>query len=364
MKIKRSIRKMIIVGFWLIAGSGVLILLIAAIRSRNHQVCEGYAVDISGPKEQWFMNKKDVVDLLTKNGTVVLKGKPIQEIDLRRIEERMEKDPWVKNVELFFDNNEMLQVKVEEREPVARIFTVGGNSFYVDSSGEQLPLSEKLSARVPVFTSYPTEKIKLRGADSLLVQQVKQLSAFILKDPFWMAQVSQIDITPVRTFEIIPTIGSHVVEFGDGSDYEKKFKRLLRFYQQVLNKTGMNAYERINVQYDKQVIGIKKGAPMSRYDSLQAVRNVAAMIASSNAVQQQAMMNDGATAAVTNNEKPVKDSNTVSVTSTIASPANPPVKTKPYESSRATSGQKNKPAAKPAAARKPKAVMPTRNKKH
>lgn len=357
MKVKRRIRKIVVIGCWLIAGSGMLILLVAAIRSRNNQVCAGYAVDISGPKEQWFMNKKDVIDLLTKSGTVVLKGKPIQEIDLRRIEERMEKEPWIRNVELFIDNNEMLQVKVEEREPVARIFTLGGNSFYIDSSGAQLPLSEKLSARVPVFTGFPAEKTKLRGADSILVEQVKQLSAFILKDPFWMAQIAQVDITPARTFEIMPTIGNHVIEFGDGTGYEKKFRRLLRFYQEVLSKAGMNMYERINVQYDKQVIGMKKEMVMSRNDSLQAVRNVARMIAASNAVQQQAMLNDGATtgaAAVTNNEKPAKDSNTVSANRTIAVPGNPnPAKPKPNESSRIVNGQQRQ-----SAARQPKAVMP------
>ena len=98
------------IGCWLDSWSG-FILLVAATDRAITVVCAGYAADISGPKEQWFMNKKDVIDLLTKAVPVVLKGKPIQEIDLRRIEERMEKEPWIRNVELFIDNNEMLQVK-------------------------------------------------------------------------------------------------------------------------------------------------------------------------------------------------------------------------------------------------------------
>jgi cell division protein FtsQ len=73
-----------------------------------------------------------------------------------------------------------------------------------------------------------------------------------------MAQISQVDITPDDTFEMIPVVGNHVIDFGDGTDYDKKFRRLLLFYQQVLSKTGMDVYERLNVQYARQVIGVKK----------------------------------------------------------------------------------------------------------
>jgi cell division protein FtsQ len=73
-----------------------------------------------------------------------------------------------------------------------------------------------------------------------------------------MAQISQIDITPSKEFEMVPTVGNHLIEFGDGDDYEAKFKRLFVFYKQVLAKTGMEKYEIIKVQYDKQVIGVKK----------------------------------------------------------------------------------------------------------
>jgi cell division protein FtsQ len=55
-----------------------------------------------------------------------------------------------------------------------------------------------------------------------------------------MAQISQIDITPSKEFEMIPTVGNHIIEFGDGTDYDAKFKKLFIFYKQVLAKTGMD----------------------------------------------------------------------------------------------------------------------------
>jgi cell division protein FtsQ len=241
-------------------GTGVVVLLIAAVNSRNQQICKGYDIDINGNAEgHWFIDKNDIVNVLTNNKTVSIKNKKVESFDLNRLEAKLEKEVWIKDAELYFDNKGILKVNVEEREPIARIFNSQGQSFYIDSTGHRLPLSDKMSARLPVFTSFPGDAKKIRSkADKKLIKQIKDLSLFLLKDPFWMAQVAQIDITPAREFEIVPTVGNHLVEFGDGENYEKKFKRLFVFYKQVLAKTGMEKYERIKVQYDKQVIGVKK----------------------------------------------------------------------------------------------------------
>jgi cell division protein FtsQ len=95
-----------------------------------------------------------------------------------------------------------------------------------------------------------------------------------------MAQISQVDITGKRTFEMIPTIGNHVIEFGDGSNCDQKFKRLFIFYKQVLSKTGMERYARINVKYDKQVIGVRN-TYLSKTDSIRFIKSIEYLVASS-----------------------------------------------------------------------------------
>jgi cell division protein FtsQ len=256
MKKKRSIRKVIIVCFWLCIAAGTMVLLVAAMKVQNNKTCKGYAISLKGKADQWFLDKKDVAALLIVQGGI--QGRAIKNFDLRRMENQLKSNVWVKDAELFFDNSHILQVRIEERVPVARLFTVTGNSFYIDSSGERLPLSDKFSAHLPVFTGFPSERDKLNGADSALVRDIINISDYLSHDTFWMAQVSQTDIQPDRTFEMIPVVGNHIIQFGDGSDYEKKFKRLLLFYQQVLSKTGMDVYQKLNVQYARQVIGVKR----------------------------------------------------------------------------------------------------------
>jgi len=265
MAIRINIRKILSVTLWSTVGAGVLVLLVAAIRYRNNNTCKGYRIDISGPSAELFVDRKEMGDILASAGAGKASNKPIVSFDLRRLESTLEKNVWIRDAQLFFDNNGILRVNVIEREPIARIFTTDGNSFYIDSSGVQLPLSGKLPAKLPVFTGYPSTRVRL--------------------DPFWMAQIAQVDITPARTFELIPMIGNQVIGFGDGDDFQQKFHRLFLFYKEVLSRTGFNKYSRIDVAYAGQVIGTRAGSESNRFDSLQGMNNIRQMIRSAQQLQ-------------------------------------------------------------------------------
>ena len=285
MSIKANIKKILFVLVWCITGAGALALLIAAINMKNNRTCKSYHIAINEKGRPLFIDQKLVTAILTTNGTEKIVGKEIALFDLRKMEEKLKKNAWIRDAQLFFDNNQALQVNISEREPIARIFTTGGNSFFIDSGCAQLPLSGTIALRLPVFTNFPREKIKLKGPDSALSDQIRKLSGFIIKAPFWMSDIEQLNITPEKKFEIVPLIGNHVIEFGDGNDYEKKFHRLFVFYKEVLSKTGFDRYAKIDVQYKGQVIGTKRGGSISRSDSVQAVKNILQLIKSARQLQ-------------------------------------------------------------------------------
>ena len=334
MSIKGNIRKILFISVWILIGSATLVLLIAAIRSRNDKTCKGIAIEVNGERKgKWLLDRNDIINQLTSDGTEKIKGRSLQTFDLRRLEEKLEKHIWIKDAELFFDNNETLQVKLVERKPLARLFTTGGNSFYIDDEGKRLPLSDKLTLKLPLFTGYPYEKNNFRSGDSALVNGVMAISRYIAADSFWNAQIAQVEITSARNFEMVPTVGNHIIEFGSGENPEKKFQKLMTFYKQVISKTGINKYARINVQYDQQVIGIKKAMMISKADSIRAVKNIKEMIESAQEMQQ-------AIADSSNNNNP---------TYPIISTANP-------GDTKDLTIQKNQPV-KPT----PKAKLPARN---
>lgn len=277
------------ISLWSAIGVAAIILLIAAMKKKDHQLCKGYEVVITGPEEQLFIDKNDVEELLFGNNRQIA-NKPFESFDLFKMEGRLEKNVWIEDAELFFDNNAILKIRVKEREPVARIFTVTGSTYYVDTSCAQLPLSDKLAAHLPVFTGFPTDRKKLGKEDSLLMRQIVRISQFINKNPFWKDQIEQIDITQARTFEMMPLVGNHIVTIGNGNDIEKKFGKLFIFYQQVMSKSGFDSYQKLDLQFAKQIIATRKSATLSRKDSLMAVAKVKQLIQEARQMQPDTMM--------------------------------------------------------------------------
>ncbi len=272
MNAKTTIRKILFVTLWLCIGGGMLTLLLAAISKKNKGQCKDYSITIKGVQNNFFIDKKDVEQLLIKATKGNIKGEPIASFKLHELEQMLEHNTWIDEAELYFDNRDVLHITVMEKEPVARIFSTAGNSFYIDSAGRKIPLSDKLSARVPVFTGFP-EKKKMNAMDSTLLNNVRVTANYIINDPFWMSQVAQIDITPERNFEMVPVVGSHLVKLGDGENIPQKFKRLMIFYKQVLSKTGFDKYKLIDVQYKGQVV-VSKYAGDAKVDSIQLRKNV------------------------------------------------------------------------------------------
>lgn len=247
---------------WVLVLTGFIILLAAANKDKESGICKGIQVKFEGKDDNFFIEAKDIRSLLTKDKALNPVGKPIRDINIRSLEAVVDQDPWVKNAELYFNSKQELHIKVTQREPVARVFTFSGNSFYLDEAAERIPVSSRYAARVPVFTGFPTDADKLQRTDSLLAAQVVDMGRFIGKDPFWMAQVEQLMITADRKFEFIPKLGDQVIVFGEGADIEKKFTKLLAFYKEGLNKVGWNNYSRINIAFENEVVCTRKdGVP-------------------------------------------------------------------------------------------------------
>src|SRR6187549_444642 len=262
---------------WVCIGGGMLSLLIAAIGKKNREDCTNYTIAIKGAEENYFIDADDINKLIKSGTGSEIKGKKISEINLKKLEQLLRSNVWIRKAEMWFDNRNVLHVEVYEREPIARIFTTAGNTFYIDSTERKLPLSDKLSARVPVFTGFIDKKV-YSAKDSLLLTDIKNIATYISNDPFWMSQVSQLDITPERNFELSPVIGNHLIKLGNGQDIEKKFNRLMTFYRQVLAQKGFDAYSTIDVQYSGQVVGTKRGSEKNKVDTVMLKRRVDEML--------------------------------------------------------------------------------------
>lgn len=261
-------KKRLIQGLWIAIGISTVVLLGAAMQKKNLKVCTDVRIEITGAEKDMFIDENDILNILNASGNII--GTEIAAVKLQPMEAELEANPWVKNAELFFDNKQMLVVSIEERQPIARVFTNNGSSFYLDTANTKLPLSQKVSARVPVFTGHSLIDKPITSADSLVFKSIIKLAGFITNDSFWMAQIAQVDVHTDVTFQLIPVIGDHVIEIGNVNNLEQKFDRLYTFYTQAWMQNGINKYEKLDVQFNNQIVAVKKGMGQLFADSLKA----------------------------------------------------------------------------------------------
>ena len=263
--------------FWICFSVGVLALLVAAIETRNGKACKSVNIDLAAGRNAGFIGRQDI-SLILESIAGRMVGKPLADFDLQRMEDSLENQPWIGDAELYFDNRRVLQVRVTAKEPVARVFTQSGGSFYLDTALSRLPLSTTFTPRLPVFTGYPSDRGRLSGPDSMLLGQVRDISLYLAADSFWMAQIDQVDIGPQGQFAMVPKVGDHTILFGDGRDARRKFMKLRAFYEEVMSRTGWNSYAAVHVGFRGQVVATRKGAEEIRSDTTLASRQVKLMI--------------------------------------------------------------------------------------
>jgi cell division protein FtsQ len=243
---------------WSIGAAGLIVLFVISWKAKSEKQLTDIQVELVGESAQvLFMDEIAIQTILNDQGIQV--GLPIEKINLTQLEQFIEKEEWIKNAEFFINNKLVLEVKIEQRIPIARVFTLSGASFYIDNEGWRLPLKQLTVLNLPVFTGFPTDQPKLSKPDSTLLKEVLFFAKTIQKDSFFMAQVAQVNIEPNGTFQMVPTLGDHLVLLGSVDQLEDKLNRLFTFYKKVWVASGINAYQYIDCRFNHQIVTLKKG---------------------------------------------------------------------------------------------------------
>jgi len=276
---------------WVMISGGVLTLLIAAVGKQKRNTCKDYVISIKGNGESLFLSNEEVLKTLKTAANGNIKGQSKKSFNLLRLESLMKENQWVKDAQLYFDNKDILHVSVTERKPIARIFTAGGKSFYIDEEAQKMKLSARRTAVLPVFTGFPDKNLE-KKEDSILLNDIKITAQLINTDSFWTAQVAQIDVKPSESdqsweFEMIPVVGNQIIKLGNGQNIAQKFNRLFIFYKEVLSRTGFNKYKTIDVRYAGQVIAGKSENP--KVDSVLLRKSVEKMLEQIKIMETEAM---------------------------------------------------------------------------
>ena len=173
-----------------------------------------------------------------------------ENINLNNLEEFVQSNEMIENAEIFLTIKGDLGVIIRQRTPVLRVANSTG-SYYYDSQGKKMPLSDNYSARVPITSS----ELNFNDCDDIIC-----LSNKIISDDFLQKQIigiDQIEGNGTNQFELRTRLGDQIIIFGDMKRVDEKIKKLKVFYQKAIEDGTLETYRTINVKFYNQVVCAK-----------------------------------------------------------------------------------------------------------
>ncbi len=227
---------------------GLFCYFVAAVTVLNKPeeglVCNGVEIVVEDSSLTGFIGRREVMRLL-ESGKCNPVGKNTNRVMLGRMEEILRKNPYIKEVTCYKTPGGKVCVRVSQRLPVLHVMPSGGQDYYLDREGRQLPKSS-FCADLAAATGRITPQYAR--------QNLTRLGRLIQDDPFWNDQIQQINVSDDGEVELVPRVGKHTILLGPPTGVEEKLNRMKKFYTEGLNKVGWNRYSTISLKYDNQII--------------------------------------------------------------------------------------------------------------
>lgn len=249
--------KNIIIRLSMLIGLALFVFLgVMAKINRTSTPVKSIKIGIDTQTDNFLVNEEEVLEVINKNHKVVkrvLSGK-----DLEKIEKSVQSIPQVSRANAYLDDKGNLNVKIDQRIPMFRVYNRQGQSFYVDENGMKFPTSDKFTVNVPIVTGLISETDDtISKIQEEHLKKVYNIIQTINKNSLWKSMIGQYNINDEKQIELIPRFGDAIILFGNDKNVEQKIKQLDVFYFDVLKKVGWDYYKVINIMYKNQVVCIK-----------------------------------------------------------------------------------------------------------
>ena len=218
------------------------ILMSAFANFRNsRRLVEKVMVNFESQGAQ-FLSDSLVDKLLIQNkGGLPWKAK--DSLALSMLETLLENNPYVDNAEVYHFQQGILGVNIQEKSAVVRI--QGTDQYYLDKAGNQFPISNKHTPKVPLYMGTLEEEQK---------EDLLSLIDYIDKDPFLRNELASIHYRSNSYFIGLRSYGFEV-EIGMMRRIGEKLSKLKVFCAYHDNHRLKREYTLINLKFKNQVVG-------------------------------------------------------------------------------------------------------------
>ena len=256
-------KKIFYISIWLIAATGIMVLLSFALKDHKTVKCNKIIISITDTEKTGFINQDDISKIITQNFDSVT-GICIDSINTEMIETKLMDNPYIKNADVFKSVTGEIEIYIEPHVAQARIINKDGENFYISTTGHILPFSNKFTPRVIVASGFINEKYKTSkdinfienpevvGEKSML-NSIYYLAGELSKHQYLNKYIEQIYINKEDEIELIPADGDHVILVGNINNLQRKLSNLMAFYNAGISTKEQN-YRSLNLKYINQVI--------------------------------------------------------------------------------------------------------------
>ena len=221
----------------------ILAILMSAFAhfSNSKRLVEKVMVNFESQGAQ-FLSDSLVDKLLIQNkGGLPWKAK--DSLALSMLETLLENNPYVDNAEVYHFQQGILGVNIQEKSAVVRI--QGTDQYYLDKAGNQFPISNKHTPKVPLYMGTLEEEQK---------EDLLSLIDYIDKDPFLRNELASIHYRSNSYFIGLRSYGFEV-EIGMMRRIGEKLSKLKVFCAYHDNHRLKREYTLINLKFKNQVVG-------------------------------------------------------------------------------------------------------------
>lgn len=262
-------KRILIISGWVVLIAGASVLLGFAKTKRNNTQCKSIDITITQKGSNLFITSDEIHALITKDQGIV-EGKPMNKINLPELEQMLKDNPFITNAQVYATLDGDIKIKVSQKNPIARIINSGYESFYIDSAGYFMPLTDNCTPRVLIVNGLINEayagnynknakKMETDTSVHSVMPSIYKVASYITHDDFWKAQITEVYVDSLKEFTLIPRVGGQRIMLGDTTDLKQKFDKLFVLYKDGFNSNGKwNEYATINLKYKHQIICTKK----------------------------------------------------------------------------------------------------------
>lgn len=253
----------------------VIILLIVIVVGANifvqNQNINSVEISIKYGKSDTIINQKEISANLFSNYGDFLK-KQRKNVSEEQIEAYLLSNPYIEQAEVYQTLKGNLVIKLKQREPIVRIYTLKGLQYYIDKIGKIIPITGMESTDVVVANGnidVNAELLSKKQLDTIDIDAKKGLEKTLSKiyylaqqlsnDTILNYQIDQIYIPVKGNYELIPKIGNYIIRIGDTQDVKEELIKLDYLYKEGFSRCGWDNYKVVDLRFRNQVVCTKKG---------------------------------------------------------------------------------------------------------